>query len=101
MRHLIFFTANGAEYTVHNGLMFLKSMPKIANKHQQQFKTEELILIGALVLCLFFGITMTCLLLVFILVRRMKRVSKSRTALPKYQSTRSDYQPLNSKDDDV
>jgi hypothetical protein len=93
-----FYAENGAEYTVVNGLMFLKSMPKIAKK-QQQYKAEELILIGALVLCLCFGITMTCLL--FILVRRMKRVSKSRTALPKYQSTRSDYQPLNSKDDDT
>ena len=94
-----FYAENGAEYTVHNGLMFLKSMPKIANNRKQQYKTEELILIGALVLCLCFGITMTWLL--FILVRRMKRVSKSVTARPKYQSTRSDYQPLNSKDDDA
>jgi hypothetical protein len=121
-----FHAGNGAEYTVHNGLIFLKSLPKIANitnassvgeqnlqlkllklinekqqlkteelfqqnlrlklmKENQQRKTEELLLVGALALCLCFGIIMTCLLF----LRRMN------------QSIRSEYQPLNSKADDA
>lgn len=108
-----FIAENGATYTVHNGLMFFKSLPKLRNTANlrsdeeqtlklklQRREREELFLVGALALCCFFGIIMTCSM--FLLVRRMKKGSRRWTARNKnYQSSRSEYQPLGSKDDET